>query len=548
VLNLPEKVGMSRGARARAAPGLATVGGPSGSLPVRLRSSAGVPGYVARVVVLAAVYFGAAELGLRLAFARENGQFWPSAVWPAAGVGLAGLVLFGRRAWPAIAIGGFLAGASEHMWREAIWIAVGQTAAAVVGATLLRARGFDRSLVRAQDALSLIVLGAGVSSALSATVGTTVFWLMDHIPQGESRLAVLGVWWVSEVTGVILVAPLLLVWRSAATAGDPFRHRKAEAAAALVLTALSTYLVFRSSIALIFLVFPFVIWAARRLGVRGATLVNVVLAGVAVWATIKRHGPFWELPMPHRLVVLQSFIASMAIASLLLALLTDECRRALEEVRQSRDRIVEAGNRVRNRVRQDLHDGFSATAAAAVLQLQVARELVRKDPVAAEEIIGRLQVQARAVIEDIRRLVYGLGPDGLDAQGLVQAVKRRASHFARLPSGPASPGTLHVKIETIGDLGTLPRPVELAAYHIVSEAVNNASRHGGADNCVVNLFLRGPTLIVEVIDDGCGLTDEFRPGVGLASMRERAEELGGTCTVENGKGGGTIVRAHLPVV
>ena len=80
-----------------------------------------------------------------------------------------------------------------------------------------------------------------------------------------------------------------------------------------------------------------------------------------------------------------------------------------------------------------------------------------------------------------------------------------------------------------------------------AEALNNASRHGGAKSCLVSLAVRGGVLVVEVIDDGRGLTEVFRSGVGLVSMRERAAELNGTCTVQNASWGGTIVRAHLPL-
>ena len=114
---------------------------------------------------------------------------------------------------------------------------------------------------------------------------------------------------------------------------------------------------------------------------------------------------------------------------------------------------------------------------------------------AGEELIERLQVQTRGMIEDIRRLVDGLGPQGLDRLGLVQAVRQRALHLARPPTGQGSSATLQVKVETAGDLGALPSAVELAAYHIVSEALNNASRHGGAKSCLVSLAARATIAI-----------------------------------------------------
>src|SRR5205823_228490 len=118
--------------------------------------SAGVPRFVAHVVILAVAYFAALRLGVALRGGSLTGP-WP--VCPAAGVALAGLVLFGRRAWPGLAIGGLLAAASGHMPPHPAWITVGQTAAAIGGATLLRTRGFDRSLVRPGDVLCLIAVG-----------------------------------------------------------------------------------------------------------------------------------------------------------------------------------------------------------------------------------------------------------------------------------------------------------------------------------------------------------------------------------------------------
>src|SRR5207249_6992637 len=124
--------------------------------------------------------------------------------------------------WPGLAIGGFLAGMSlgRDMRIDVAGIVAGETAAAVVGATLLRARTFDRSLVRLRDVLCLIVRGAGVSSVLSSAVGTAVLAARGHIPHWGGPLALSGMWWVSDATGIILVAPLLLVWGSPAPARD----------------------------------------------------------------------------------------------------------------------------------------------------------------------------------------------------------------------------------------------------------------------------------------------------------------------------------------
>jgi signal transduction histidine kinase len=101
-------------------------------------------------------------------------------------------------------------------------------------------------------------------------------------------------------------------------------------------------------------------------------------------------------------------------------------------------------------------------------------------------------------------------------------------------------------MEAPNELPALPAAVEVAAYRITLEALTNVARHAHAHNCTVHLDVNG-ALELEIVDDGLGLPHDHRAGVGLASMRERAAELGGTCSVERRLPGGTRVRAHLPL-
>jgi signal transduction histidine kinase len=221
--------------------------------------------------------------------------------------------------------------------------------------------------------------------------------------------------------------------------------------------------------------------------------------------------------------------------------------RVTAELQRSREELVRAREEERRRLRRDLHDGLGPTLAAGILQLQVALGLIRTDPDTAEQIVSRLASEAKVVVEDIRRLVEALRPPALDQLGLVCAIQEQASHFGRPRRDEAHSGTLRVKVEADGDLQGLPAAVEVAAYRIVCEALNNASRHGGASACSVRLALRDEALEVEILDDGRGLAAQHRDGVGLASMRERAAELGGTCTVASAPSGGTVVHARLPL-
>ena len=143
-----------------------------------------------------------------------------------------------------------------------------------------------------------------------------------------------------------------------------------------------------------------------------------------------------------------------------------------------------------------------------------------------------------AAISDIRRLVYDLRPPALDELGLVAAIHEAAAQYAT--------NGLRVNIDAPESLPPLPAAVEVAAYRITQEALTNVVRHAEARNCRVRLSLGGE-LELEIIDDGVGLPEDRRPGVGLTSMQERAAELGGRCVVEPFAAGGTRVLARLPL-
>jgi signal transduction histidine kinase len=179
---------------------------------------------------------------------------------------------------------------------------------------------------------------------------------------------------------------------------------------------------------------------------------------------------------------------------------------------------------------------------AVAFQADAARNLIERDPGAAAELLKELRTEVSSSIAEIRRLVYGLRPPALDEVGLVEALRRHSGRFA----GARQNGNLAVEIDAPGDVDDLPAAVEVAAYRIAVEAINNAARHAHASRCRVRLSA-GESLEVEVVDDGSGWPDGSHAGVGLASMRERAEELGGTLVVSTARGGGSRVLASIPL-
>jgi signal transduction histidine kinase len=209
------------------------------------------------------------------------------------------------------------------------------------------------------------------------------------------------------------------------------------------------------------------------------------------------------------------------------------------ELQRSRENLVNTREEERRRLRRDLHDGVGPQLAALMLELETASDLV-SDNSEASALMEKLSKRAREIVSDVRHSVHALRPPALDELGLVEALREEASKY--------SPAGLLVSIENPEELSHLPAAVEVACYRIVQEALANVVRHARASHCSIRLILDedAGALSVEVEDDGKGIRDKDRAGVGMSSMRERAEELGGRCTVESVEGGGTLVRALLP--
>jgi two-component system, NarL family, sensor kinase len=217
---------------------------------------------------------------------------------------------------------------------------------------------------------------------------------------------------------------------------------------------------------------------------------------------------------------------------------------ANRQLRRAREHLVTAREEERRRLQRDLHDGLGPSLASTLMRLEAARDLIPSDPSAASDLVDRLADQTEATIADIRRLVDGLRPPVLDQLGLASALRNRADEHNLTAS-------LHHSLTWSVDadeLGRLPAAVEVAAFRIVEEAVTNAIRHSRGRTCRVVLRRTQDALRVEVLDDGVGPDGTQRGGVGVASMRERAEELGGGVAVRPGPAGGTLVEVTLPLV
>ncbi len=286
--------------------------------------------YVVEVVVLAAVYHLVARLALQLAYVQAN----TTPVWPPSGIALAALLLLGMRYWPGIALGvvggSLLTGAPLPM---ALGLGLGNTLEALAGAYLLEHFvGFRLQLDRIRDVVGLAI-GAAVSAAISATIGVTSLQLVFGTAAAPF-FTLWTTWWVGNLLGMLVVTSFLVVWAT--------HYRKAlergfvlEGVAFMAMLILVSGFIFQnwsgSNIAheaLIYVIFPFAIWAALRLEQIGAVTAVLVVSGIAIWGTVHGSGPFSGVSLNYSLVLLQTFTGVVALTSLTLAASASERRLA----------------------------------------------------------------------------------------------------------------------------------------------------------------------------------------------------------------------------
>ncbi|MDO9087185.1 MAG: sensor histidine kinase [Anaerolineaceae bacterium] len=203
----------------------------------------------------------------------------------------------------------------------------------------------------------------------------------------------------------------------------------------------------------------------------------------------------------------------------------------------SRQQLVRTREEERRRIRRDLHDGLGPQLASQTLTLTAARRLLSDDPQAADNLIREAIKHAQSATEDLRRMVYDLRPPSLDDLGLIGAIQTQVRRFES--------DQLHIDVNLPAKLPSLPAAVEVACFMIFQEALTNIGRHSKAKHCSISLMINAG-LELYVNDDGLGIAPVHHSGVGLNSMRQRAEELGGRFTIQSAPGKGTRIEIHLP--
>ena len=215
--------------------------------------------------------------------------------------------------------------------------------------------------------------------------------------------------------------------------------------------------------------------------------------------------------------------------------------RLTERLQQSREELISTRETERQRLHRDLHDGIGPALTAVALKADAAGNVIADDPGRASVLLGQISTEARSTIDEIRRIAHDLQPPTLKRYGLLESVSYEANRFTSRLDG-------HPLVVSVALPSTMPRlkdPVTTAAYRIVSEALTNVARHSNASRAHVEIRC-GETLALTIADDGTTGAEAWPEGFGLASMRTRATDAGGTLTAGPGPNGGKV-SAEFPL-
>ena len=313
--------------------------------------SANILKYIAKAVSLAAVYFFAAKFGLGL----NAVSGFAAPVWPPTGIAIASLLIFGIELWPGILLGAFAVnlytGISHGLQIEtaivsSIGIGIGNALEGFLGSYALRRVGFIRSFERLKNALWFILLTSLAATAVSATLGVTSL-LLTKVIDSSAYSGTWIAWWVGDVLGALVVAPLLVTWST-----PPRRYfglsKAVEAAILFSVTTVVGLFVFMNlfhlslSIATVtYLIFPPLIWAAVRFDQYGGTLGVFIVSILAIFGTASQLGPFASSDLSQSLILLQSFIATVAITTLIIGAVIAERERDEAEIKNLSEGLEE---------------------------------------------------------------------------------------------------------------------------------------------------------------------------------------------------------------
>ena len=515
-------------------------------------------------VVLSALYFVVGKFGLHFGFLHPMA----SAVWPPTGLAIAALLIFGYRIWPAIFAGAFLINATSLLSiPTAAGIALGNTLEGLTAAFLInRIANGQAVFERATDILKFAAI-AMYSTIISATIGVIALLLGDNITL-EYAAPVWLTWWLGDVTGAMIVTPLLLLWWN----DHSWKRSPRQLVEALVLLAVIVLITgtvfFQATVTrypLAFLCLPPLAWAAFRFGQREVATGIAVLMLLATWATVTGNGPFVMMDANDSLLVLQAFIGTITVTTLPLAALVMERGKLLER-ESAALAAAEAANRGKDQfiamLSHELRNPLNAVSMAVFI-MQQSNKMDAETAHWADAIQRQTEHLTRIIDDllDVTRVTTGkmtLARQPVDLSETVARCLRALS-----TTGHLEQRKLEVHAESVWVYGD---PTRLE--QIVTNLVNNSIKYTPADGIIrVSAGVEDGQARIQVEDNGIGIAPDLLPrvfdlfiqgeqgldrshgglGVGLALVRRLAQLHGGDAQAQSaGVGLGSTFIVRLP--
>jgi signal transduction histidine kinase len=510
-------------------------------------------------VVVAIAYYASAHAAFLIGTLSDR-IFAP--FWPPNAVLFCALVLTPARRWWAI-IGAVLPAhvlAELHVSMPALAILlafVTNCAVAAANAVVLRWLSGPPWFGSIRKAAIYIAATAGVNPAITSLAGAFVPILggasVSDYPYYWAT------WYVGNALACLTIGPIILTWMDSAErpSWTPFQRviEPALFAAALVLACILSlefsgrFIESAFRPAMLYLPLPVLLWGAVRFGEKGASGAILILTVVSIWMTLNGHSPFLADTPEKSVVALQLFLFGVAIPVILFSAAVDELRTSERTTRRLVDSVLQAQDEERRRIARELHDTTAQhLVGASLLTTRLGTEVSTP----ALNVVHEIEAVLRQSIQELRLLSYVLHPPQLEERGLAQAIAEYAEGFSER-SG------VRVDLEVSRELGRLPREIELVVYRVIQEALTNVHRHSGSETASIRLARRrtkGADLVILAVEDaGKGIPEidtvqaqarNPRRGLGLISMRERVQEIGGRLKIISAPGR-TVVSATIPV-
>jgi signal transduction histidine kinase len=414
-----------------------------------------------------------------------------------------------------------------------------------------------------RKAMLYIVIAAGISPAVSALGGAFVPIL------GGGSVAEYWIfyshWYLANALPNLTLGPVFLIWYSDSagwTRRKPARrHIEPALLAVALLCACIVTVVAAGKLAtqsllpvVLLLPLPFVLWAAVRFGEKGASSAILVVAVIFTWRILRGGGLFQGQDPENGVLALQLFLTALSIPLLLLGASIDNLRRAERTTRELATSLVRAQDDERRRIARDLHDSTGQNLIAATL---IASRIEKALPEAEREAVRRLDEVLQVSIRELRTVSYLLHPPLLDEAGLGPALRYFVNGFVERTG-------IAVDLEISAEVDRLAPETELVLFRVVQEALGNVARHSRSKTALISLERErtgsGESAVLTIEDAGKGMTEPAgvprsidrttdlggRPGVGLASMRERLQQIGGQLEIKSAIGRMTL-RASVPI-